>query len=232
MSTASRSKRGHGGLLQATTADLLEASKCRFDRSFFERSTEAVAPDLIGALLCRRVDDRLMIGLVNECEAYIGEHDRGCHTFGGRRTDRTKVMYEEAGHAYIYLIYGMYNCLNVVTEPDGTSGAVLFRSLVPLYGQDDLSTARYSKAYASLSRPQKRHLADGPGKLCQAMKIDRALNGHDLLGEELWLSPSPFSRELFHGTERTPRIGIDYAGEAKDWLLRYHLPLTAEVLLR
>ena len=171
------------GLLASAGADIdMESS---LSREFFLRPTTAVARDLLGVWLWRRLDDgSLLHGPIVECEAYT-EDDPACHAFRGR-TRRCEVMFGPAGHAYVYFIYGMYNCLNVVTEPDGTPGAVLIRAVAA-------------------------ENTDGPGKLCREWAIDRSYNGSDLLipGSDLWLGEGVrLPDEL---VEITPRIGISVA---------------------
>lgn len=159
-------------------------------RSFYDRDTTEVARDLLGRVLVhgpRR-------GRIVETEAYVGEHDLACHASKGR-TPRTAVMFGPPGFAYVYLVYGMHHCFNVVTEAEGHASAVLVRALAPL---DDAPLA-----------------AAGPGRLCRALGIDRSLDGHDLLTAPLVVtSGAPVGRRAI---ARGPRIGVDYAGA---WALR------------
>ncbi len=158
---------------------------------FYTRPTLTVARDLIGMHLVRREGRKLRIGRIVETEAYQGPRDLAAHSARGRRTARTEVMFGPPGHAYIYFIYGVWHCLNIVTGAPGTPHAVLIRALEPVRGIER---------------------ASGPGLLCQAMTIDRALNGEDLRGNRLWLErPEPFRSPR---VARSTRIGIDYAG---DW---------------
>ncbi len=182
-------------------------------RAFYQRSTVDVAQDLLGKLLVRRTDDGVSVLRLTEVEAYLGTGDRACHTFGGRRTPRTEVMWGEAGFAYIYFVYGMYHCFNVVTVGRGEPEAVLVRGGIPVVGEALMSARRGGRV---------RGLADGPGKLCQAMALTRAQNGVDLCdrGGGLWIvddgvkPPATLVRRL-------PRVGIAYAGEAALWPLRF-----------
>jgi len=140
----------------------------RLDRAFFSQDTITVARSLLGQRLVRILDDgQRLAGIIVECEAYVGEEDKACHAARGR-TKRNTVMYEQAGMAYIYLIYGMYHCLNVVTEREGFPAAVLIRALEPCEGLEQM------RVYRS-GRPDKE-LTSGPGRLCQALAIDRAFN--------------------------------------------------------
>ncbi|MGH8148587.1 MAG: DNA-3-methyladenine glycosylase [Steroidobacteraceae bacterium] len=161
-------------------------------RAFYARPSIAVAPDLIGLHLVHRDGDLLRVGRIVETEAYMGPDDLAAHSAGGRRTARTEVMFGRPGHAYVYFIYGFWNCLNVVTSPPGVPHAVLLRAVEPVSNLD-LRTW-------------------GPGLLCRAMRIDRALNATDLRGEVLWIE-RPRARAPRPPIGASPRIGVDYAGE-------------------
>jgi DNA-3-methyladenine glycosylase len=172
----------------------------KLPRSFYARDTELVARELLGKHLVR-VDSSTGGGIVRrgrivETEAYVGAHDLASHSSKGI-TPRTKVMYGPPGFAYVYIIYGMHHCMNVVTEPEGRGAAVLLRALEPV-----------------------EHLegnTKGPGLLCKAMGIDRTLDGHDLLSEDFFIE-DPRDDTPFTIVER-PRVGVDYA---QDWA---HKPL-------
>jgi DNA-3-methyladenine glycosylase len=162
-------------------------------RAFFERSTLAIARDLIGMHLVHDDGTRLRRGRIVETEAYQGPRDLAAHSSRGR-TARTEVMFGAPGHAYVYFIYGFWNCLNVVTGAVGVPHAVLLRALEPLAGLSGR--------------------ASGPGLLCRAMHIDRRFNGIDLLGDELWLEGGHAGAPRL---ARSARIGVEYAGE---WALK------------
>ncbi len=168
-------------------------------RSYFNHSTVQVARSLIGKYLVRVIDGRILAGKIVEVEAYVGSKDRACHASKGR-TQRTEVMFGPAGVAYVYLIYGMYHCLNVVTEREEFPSAVLIRA-IEIDGE----------------------LIDGPGRLCRALEIDRRLNLVDLtIGESLWFEDRGISvRKRDVGTH--PRIGVDYAGKWAEKLWRFRL---------
>jgi DNA-3-methyladenine glycosylase len=157
-------------------------------RTYFNRPTLTVARSLIGKYLVRSSDGRTLAGKIVEVEAYVGSEDQACHAAKGR-TQRTDVMFGPGGIAYVYLIYGMYHCLNVVTEREEFPAAILIRA-VEINGE----------------------LIDGPGRLCRAMQIDRSLNRADLtIGESLWFEDRGVSVEKEDvGTHS--RIGVDYAG--------------------
>jgi DNA-3-methyladenine glycosylase len=178
-------------------------------RIYFNRSTLQVARSLIGKYLVRSIDGRMLAGKIVEVEAYVGSQDKACHASKGR-TQRTDVMFGPGGVAYIYLIYGMYHCLNVVTEREEFPSAVLIRAI-------EIDGA----------------LIDGPGRLCRALQIDRRLNHVDLTtGESLWFEDrGVLVKKGDVGTH--PRIGVDYAGKWAEKLWRFRLRMvTASTRMR
>jgi len=191
----------------------------KLDRSFYLKDTVTVATQLLGKLLVHEMDGKMMSGIIVETEAYLGTEDRAAHSFGGRRTPRNEAMYSLGGHAYIYFIYGMYYCFNVVTGHKGVPEAVLVRALEPVEGLDFMAAARYKKDYASLSIRQRINLTNGPGKLCMALNIDRRLNGEDLCGRRIYIEDRTETPEICS----SKRIGIDYAGEDRDLPLRFYI---------
>jgi DNA-3-methyladenine glycosylase len=168
----------------------------KLKRSFYRRPAEEVARDLVGKIIVRRVDGRELRARIVETEAYVGEHDLACHASKGR-TRRTEVMFGEAGHAYVYFIYGMHDMLNIVCARAGDAQAVLVRAAEPLSGWE-----------ANLS---------GPGRLTRGMLISRKENGVDLTGEELFLVDDQAKARI----GRSVRIGVDYSGAWKDKPLRF-----------
>jgi len=185
----------------------------RLGCDFYARDTLKVARELLGKRLVRVIDGERLSGLIVETEAYIGEEDRACHASRGR-TLRTEVMYGPPGHAYIYLIYGMYHCLNVVTDRVGFPAAVLIRGIQPDEGVEYM---RRNRGF-----PPEGELANGPGKLCQALAIDRSLNGLDLCqGDLLFLEEA--AKADPKTIEVTPRIGIRVDEVAKERLWRFLL---------
>jgi DNA-3-methyladenine glycosylase len=184
----------------------------KLPRSFYSRSTLDVASDLLGKILVRCLDRRKVAGKIVETEAYVGPHDLACHASKGH-TPRTSVMFGPPGFAYVYMIYGFYFCLNVVTEPLGYPAAVLIRAVEPLENVDLMRKLRNNPQHAT-------SIASGPGKLCMAMSIDKQLNGADLLGTTIWIE----DRKFDPGPILTsPRVGVDYAGEYKDKPWRFFL---------
>jgi DNA-3-methyladenine glycosylase len=167
-------------------------------RTYFNRPTLTVARSLIGKYLVRVIDGRTVAGKIVEVEAYVGPEDKACHASKGR-TQRTDVMFGPGGVAYVYLIYGMYHCLNVVTEREEFPSAVLIRAI-------EVDGA----------------LIDGPGRLCRALQIDRRLNRVDLTtGESIWFEDrGVLIKEA--DVRAHPRVGVDYAGKwaQKPWRFR------------
>ena len=178
-------------------------ARVKIARSFYEQNTLEVARQLLGKYLVRQHAAGTTIGRIVEAEAYIGPDDKACHASRGR-TPRTDVMFGQAGHAYVYLIYGFHYMLNIVTEDIGLPAAVLIRAVEPSEGIALMQSRRGSQ--------QLRRLASGPGKLCQAFGIDRTLNAADLCGDVIYLEdrggPAP-------KVVTTPRIGVEYAGKWK-----------------
>jgi len=208
--------------LEAMTSSRPPTHVVRVGRAFYQRPTEAVARDLLGKLLLHTGPDGEVAVRLTEVEAYLGPGDRASHTRGGRRTARNLTMWGEPGYAYVYLIYGLHHCLNVVTAEEGRGEAVLLRAGVPVAGHALVRTRR--GAHISEGR-----LCDGPGKLCQALALDRRHDGLDLCapGAALRLSDDGV-RPGDESVARTPRIGVESAGEAASWPLRFLWQLDTE----
>src|SRR5688572_32103147 len=172
----------------------------KLSRDFYDRDTVAVARDLLGKLLVHRADGVTRVARIVEVEAYLGPHDLAAHSARGL-TPRTRVMFGPPGHAYVYLIYGMYYCMNVVTQAEGKASAVLLRAVEPVKNVE--------------GRTQ------GPALLCKAMDIDARLYGADLLGDEIFIrdprDPAPLR------IVKRPRIGVDYARHWARRLLRFYI---------
>jgi DNA-3-methyladenine glycosylase len=185
----------------------------RLGHSFYHQPTLHIAQGLLGQQLVRVVGGQRLSGLIVETEAYIGEADKACHASRGR-TPRTEVMYGPPGHAYVYFIYGMHHCFNVVTEEEGFPAAVLIRALEPLGG---LEWMRHHRP----GRPDNQ-LTNGPGKLCAALAIDRTLNGVDLCTSQVFFIEE---ERTVAGEEITtsPRIGIKSDEVARGRLWRFYI---------
>ena len=188
---------------------------------FFKRDTVEVAKSLIGKKIIRNISGNFFCAKIVETEAYLGLEDRACHSYGGRITDRNKTLYLPGGHIYVYLIYGMYDLLNIVTRDEEHPEAVLIRGVEPLENLDGISKNRFGKAYEELSTYQRKNLSNGPGKLSMAIGINRSLNGKVLSKDYLYIGEGEEVPEK--DLVITKRIGIDYAGEDADLPLRFCL---------
>lgn len=178
-------------------------------KPFYNRPTKDVAMDLLGKLLCRKIGGKIIKGEIVEVEAYLGKKDLACHTSKGK-TQRNKVMFGPPGHAYVYFIYGMYHCFNIVTEKEESPCAVLIRALEPI----NICACRDTRSCVFAT--------NGPAKLCRELRIDKKLNGWDLtLGEKLWIENGEKIKPS--RIKKSKRIGVDYAGKWKDKLLRFYI---------
>ncbi|WP_343231723.1 DNA-3-methyladenine glycosylase [Tissierella simiarum] len=198
----------------------------KLGREFYSRDTITVAKELLGKILVHDVDGQLIKGKIVETEAYLGLIDKAAHSYGGKKTKRLEAMYSIPGTSYIFFIYGMYYCFNVVTRETGIPEAVLVRGIEPVEGIDKMSNNRFGKNYEDLTNYQKKNLTNGPGKLSIAFNLDKSLDKEDLCGNRLYISEG--EEEKIDIVETT-RIGIDYAEEAKDWKLRFYIKNNAFV---
>lgn len=172
----------------------------KLPRDFYDRDTILVAKELLGKYLVHCINGEKRIGKIVEVEAYLGPHDLAAHSSKGL-TPRTKPMFGPPGHAYIYLIYGMYYCVNVVTQEEGHASAVLLRAIEPVKNLDKKTK--------------------GPGLLCIAMDIDKKLNGHDLLSTDFYIAQDDQSEKFT--IVKKPRVGVDYAKHWAKRLLRFYI---------
>lgn len=173
----------------------------KLKRKFYNQDTLQVAQDLLGKFLIRKYRGKKYIGKIVETEGYCGYKDKASHASRGM-TERNKVMFGKSGHVYIYMIYGMYYCLNIVTERDKYPAAVLIRAVEPV--------------------SNKNLKTNGPGKLCREFKIKKSLNGEDLLGDKIWIEDRGLKiskKDII----KAKRIGVDYAGKCKDYLWRFYI---------
>lgn len=200
----------------------------RLSRDFYAQDTLEAARRLLGKYLVRRLNGETLAGRIVETEAYIGRCDKACHAYNYRRTKRTETLFAPPGTAYIYLIYGMYHCLNFVTEPEGEPAAVLLRALRPVAGAETMARLRYGDKPMTAYR--RKNFLNGPGKVCRALALTRAENGLDLTGDTLFLCDSPedaglppFAVPAGERVRTGPRIGVDYAEEARDFPWRFWL---------
>jgi DNA-3-methyladenine glycosylase len=181
------------------------------DRAFYDRDTLSVARDLLGCRLVHETPRGRAAGRIVEVEAYHGEEDPACHAAAGR-TARTDPLYGLPGYAYVYFIYGMYHCFNVVTRAEGHPSAVLVRALEPLEGLELMRERRASRRRAARGGLSDRELANGPGKLCDALGIALEENRADLIASTLWIEPGERPAAIVW----TPRVGIS-VGTDRFW---------------
>ena len=200
----------------------------RLSRDFYAQDTLDAARALLGKYLIRRLDGETLAGRIVETEGYIGRCDKACHAYGYRRTARTRTLFAPPGTAYIYLIYGMYHCLNFVTEPEGEPAAVLLRGLEPAAGIETMARLRYGDE--PMTPYRRKNFLNGPGKVCRALALTREQDGLDLTGDTLFIcgsledaglppSPVPAGERI----APRPRNGVDYAEEARDFPWRFRL---------
>ncbi len=185
--------------------------KAKLSRSFFARPAPVVARALIGMNLMRRLSHKVLAGRIVETEAYNGPDDLASHA-SRKSPHKAGILFGPPGKSYVYLIYGLHYCLNVITCPDAEAGAVLFRAVEPLHGIELMRQNRGQRA-------PERNLARGPGNLTKAFSIDKNLNGADFCGDELWIESAESEAEVASGS----RIGVDYAGECASWPWRFWL---------
>jgi len=187
----------------------------KLPESFYQRKNVVkIASDLLGKVLFTCVDGQITSGKIVETEAYSWT-ERGCHAFGGRKTNRNAVMFEKGGYTYVYLCYGIHHLFNIVTNRTGTADAVLIRGIEPMEGLQIMEERRGLTG-------RSIHLTSGPGKLTQALGIDRKLNGKFLTDSEVWVEDLGVkipARQIV----ASERIGIDYAGEDARLPWRFHI---------
>ncbi|MDK2811318.1 MAG: DNA-3-methyladenine glycosylase [Petroclostridium sp.] len=193
----------------------------KLTRDFYNRDTLEVAGDLLGKYLVHEIGSQKLIGKIVEVEAYKGPGDKAAHSYGGKITERNKVMFGPPGYAYVFNIYGMYQCMNVVTEPEGNPCAVLIRAVEPVAGEDFMARNRYNKDYEALDKRSRINISNGPGKLCIALGIAMKHYGQDLCGDVLYITENDKNEEFYIAT--SPRINIDYAEEAMHFPWRFYI---------
>ena len=186
----------------------------KIKKNFYNRNTLKVAQDLLGKFLIRKIGKKTIAGKIVETEGYVGPNDLASHASRGKTT-RTAPMFGPPGHAYVYLVYGLNYCFNIVTEKENYPAAILIRALEPTEGTDWMRRHRHTPK-------DERSISNGPGKLCQALKIDKSLNNLDLADHTLWLEDRGLKikpSEII----ATKRIGVDYAGKYKNKPWRFYL---------
>ena len=190
----------------------------KLSRNFYlQNDVVNISRELLGKLLFTNISGIVTAGMITETEAYEGVTDKASHAYGGRKTKRTEIMFNDGGVAYVYLCYGIHSLFNIVTNVRGIPHAVLIRGIRPEVGVDEIIKRRNS-------RKIHQNITNGPGKVSGALGIDLKLNGDDLCGDKIWLEESSIKipSEMIHASKR---IGIDYAGEDANLLYRFNLIL-------
>jgi len=192
------------------------------EKEFFRQGALNLAKELLGKNIVRIVDGKVLKGKIVETEAYIGEIDKASHAYNGRRTERTEPLFREGGIAYVYFIYGLYHCFNVISGVEDKGEGVLIRAVEPLNELDYISQKRFKKNYDELKRSQKKALTNGPSKLCMAYSIDKKYNYKKLYEKGDFYIEDSIEKNEFEIIETT-RIGIDYAEEAVKFPWRFYI---------
>jgi DNA-3-methyladenine glycosylase len=175
----------------------------KLPHEFYNRNLLTVAKDLLGKVFVHNFNDKLYAGIIVEVEAYDGRTDEAAHSFGGI-TKRNKIMFEEGGLLYVYFVYGIHYCCNVVTGPKGIGNAVLIRGIQPMIGLENMLINRFGKI--DFTDKHKLSLTNGPAKITKAFAIDKRYNGTDLNGDEIYLCSSNFHKK--NKVTASTRIGI------------------------
>ncbi|MDK2585391.1 DNA-3-methyladenine glycosylase [Romboutsia sedimentorum] len=199
------------------------------DKEYFKKDGLELAKSILGKYLIRNYDGKTIVTKIVETESYMGINDKGAHVYGDKRSERTKPLYLEGGRIYVYLIYGMYYCLNISANKENVPECVLIRAVEPIKGIEEIAFNRFKKEYSDLTTYQRKNISNGPGKLCMALKIDKNLNAKSILENELYISDFYYEedKKVYSNDkidiQTSKRINIDYAQEAKDYLWRFFI---------
>ena len=178
----------------------------KLDKTYYSNQDVLfLAKDLLGKVLVTRINGAVTSGIITETEAYAGVADKASHAYGGRRTKRTEIMYQQGGVSYVYLCYGIHYLFNVVTSVKDEPHAILIRAVEPLAGKDIIEMRRNRST-------DKPSVSSGPGSVSKALGIDLGLNSKDLTGNEIWIEDHGLQYD-FSEIVSTPRIGVAYAGD-------------------
>jgi len=183
---------------------------------YLQEDVVSIARDLIGKKIVSVINGELTSGMITETEAYRGHDDKACHAHLGRFTERTKIMYEEGGVAYVYLCYGIHHLFNIITNSKDRADAVLIRAVEPIAGIEVMLERRSKKQL-------DKTLTSGPGNFSKAFGLDRSHYGADLTGDQVWIDEDKSVALKAEDLTVSTRIGIDYAEEDKDLLWRFYL---------
>ena len=190
------------------------------NKEFYNVDGITLAKNLLNKFLIREYENKKIVTKIVETEAYMGIIDKAAHVYNNKKSTRTGPLYLSGGHIYVYLIYGMYNCLNLSANKENIPECVLIRAVEPISNFDEISYNRFSKPYNSLTNYQRKNLTNGPGKLCKGLNIDRSLSGKNIFGNELYIEDN--KDDDFEIVE-DKRINIDYAQEYKDKPWRFYI---------
>ncbi|MEW9078291.1 DNA-3-methyladenine glycosylase [Terrisporobacter glycolicus] len=190
------------------------------DKKFYSADGITLARNLLNKYLIREYDNKKIVTKIVETEAYMGAIDKAAHAYKNRKSTRTYPLYLSGGHIYVYLIYGMYNCLNLSANKKNIPECVLIRAVEPISYMDEISYNRFLKPYNELTNYQKKNLTNGPGKLCKGLNIDRSLSGENIFGSKLYIEDNT---DNDFEIVQDKRINIDYAQEDKDKLWRFYI---------
>jgi DNA-3-methyladenine glycosylase len=187
----------------------------RLGYDFYQKDAVSAAKALLGKILVREINGKKILVKIVDTEAYMGAEDKASHAYANKKTKRTETMFKKGGLAYIYLIYGMYYCFNIVTSEENNPHAVLIRAVEPLQGLEIIKENRQIKS------KKIEELTNGPGKLSQALKIDKSFNGCDLVkSNKLYLLEN---KDQDIKIAASPRVNIEYAEEYKDKKWRFYI---------
>ncbi len=187
----------------------------KLSKEFYTRDdVTLIARELLGKVLCTNIDGKLSCGIIVETEAY-SQRERACHAYGGKRTARTEIFYNDGGLSYVYLCYGIHYLFNVITNYAHTADAVLIRAIEPLDGIEEMLARRGMDKIA-------HRIAAGPGSVSMAMGIEKHHNGLDMTHREIWIEDRGISYKKAH-IIASPRVGVDYAGEDAKLPWRYRV---------
>lgn len=193
----------------------------KLEKEFFKMGALELGKELLGKILVRRIGNILVKGIIVETESYIGAVDKASHAYNGRRTERTEPLFHEGGIAYVYFIYGMHYCMNVISGKENEGEGVLIRAIEPLNNFEYLSKVRFNKELNELSSSQIKTLTNGPAKLCKAFSIDKSFNYCKLYeSDELYIEDG---EKIPFNIVETKRVGIDYAEEAVQFPWRFYI---------
>lgn len=190
-------------------------------QEFYKRDCITVSKELLGKVLVRKINGRTIKSRIVETEAYIGMIDKASHAYLGKRTERTEPLFHEGGISYVYFIYGLYHCFNIIADKEDYPAGALIRAVEPLNEFDYLAQKRFKKDFNELSKAQTRNLTNGPSKLCMALDITKEENFVKLYEDgDLYVEDSDYKpAEIVE----TTRVGIDYAEEAIDFPWRFYI---------